>query len=403
MRPSAGYAAGFWFVAFAYTVLMGFGTAPAPLWPLYAARDGFGATTITVVSAMLAVGAAIGFLGLGHLSDSYGRRRVVVAALTVTLIAALLLTWWQGLAGLVTGRLLNGVGIGLMASTATAYLHDLYARAHQEASRTGMPEVVATGANLGGLALGPLIAGAVVLWTPHPLTVTQFGFAVVLAVCLLLALVTPETVEVSHTARCRPARFALRPGALGLYVSAVGLAFCSYALFGLVTALGAVMLRTEFRVSSAFVAGLAPFLMFSASALAELALAPLTPRRLLTVGAAAFPLGLALVVLSVYEVRLWLFLAATAVAGAGGGVLFRVCIDRSVRAAAPASRAGVLAVTFVAGYAGLGLPVVVFSVLAHHLGTPITMICFAAALTGGVAVSSLGRRSRRRASRHPPP
>ncbi|MEU8588499.1 MFS transporter [Streptomyces sp. NPDC048664] len=381
-------------MALAYTVLMAFGTAPAPLWPLYAERDGFGPTAITVVFAMLAVGAAVGFLGLGHLSDRLGRRRVVVAALAVAVGAALLLTWWEGLAGLVVGRLLNGVGIGLMASTATAYLHDLYARAHPRTARSGLPEAVATASGLGGLALGPLVAGAVAVGVPHPLTATQSGFAAALAVCLLLALLTPETVEVGRATRFRPARFALRPGARRLYISAVGFGFCSFALFGLVTALGAVLLHTEFHVSSAFVAGLAPFLMFSAAALAELALAPLPPRRLLAAGIAAFSLGLALVALSVHETGLWLFLTATAVAGAGGGVLFTVCVARSVAAAAPASRAGVLAVSFVAAYAGLGLPVVLFSVLVHHWGTPVTMVCFAAALVAGVAASA-GATARR--------
>lgn len=395
---TVGHRAGFWFVAAAFVVLMAFGTAPTPLWPLYAAQDGFGVTTITVVFAVLVGGAALGFLALGHLSDRLGRRRIVVPALAVTLAAALVLTWWQQLGGLITGRFLNGLGIGLMASTATAYLHDLYARAHPGRSGDALPEVVATAANLGGLALGPLVAGVVAQWVPHPLTVTQAGFAVALAVCLLLTLVTPETVDLGRSARRRPSRFALRPGGRALFVSSVGLGFCSFAVFGLVTALGAVMLHTEFDVSSAFVAGLTPFLMFIAAALAQLALAPLAPRRLLTVGTVAFPMGLALVALSVYGSRLWLFLAATAMAGAGAGVLFKACIGQSVSAAAPASRAGVLAVSFVVAYAGLGLPAVLFSVLIHHLGTPTTMVCFAAALSAGALVSTWGavRSGRRR-------
>ncbi|MFD8394469.1 hypothetical protein ACFV2N_36030 [Streptomyces sp. NPDC059680] len=35
----------------AFTVLMAFGTAPTPLWPLYEARDHFGATTVTATYA----------------------------------------------------------------------------------------------------------------------------------------------------------------------------------------------------------------------------------------------------------------------------------------------------------------------------------------------------------------
>lgn len=68
-RRRASHATGFWFVAVAFTALMAFGTAPTPLWPLYEARDHFGATTVTVAYASMVVGAAGAFLGLGHLSD----------------------------------------------------------------------------------------------------------------------------------------------------------------------------------------------------------------------------------------------------------------------------------------------------------------------------------------------
>ncbi|MCW7946219.1 multidrug transporter [Streptomyces hygroscopicus] len=379
---------GFWFVAAAFAVLMAFGTAPTPLWPLYAARDGFGVTTITVVFAVLVGGAALGFLALGHLSDRLGRRRIVVSALAVTLAAAVALTWWTTLPGLVVGRFLNGVGIGLMASTATTYLHDLYRRAHPDRSRAGLPEVVATAANLGGLALGPLVAGVIAQWVAHPLTVTQFGFAVALAVCLLLTLVSPETVDRTRTARHRPARFALRPGGLPAFVSAAGLGFSSFALFGLVNALGSVILHTELGISSAFVAGLAPFLMFIAAALAQLALAPLPARRLLAVGTMAFPAGLALVALSVYGSTPWLYLGATAVAGAGAGVLFKAGVAQSVTAADPASRAGVLAVYFVVAYAGMGLPTILFSEVIRHVSMQTTMICFAAVLSAVAVLST---------------
>ncbi len=274
--PGVTPGAGFWLVAAAFAVLMAFGTAPTPLWPLYAARDGFGPTTVTEVFAVLVGGAAFGFLAFGHLSDRFGRRRVVVAALGVGAAAALLLALWTDLPGLVVGRLLNGLAIGLMASTATTYLHDLYAREHPDRPGSTVPGVVSTAANLGGLALGPLVAGAIAQWVPHPLTVTQLGFAVAMTIALLLTLITPETVDRLAAAAARPGRFALRPGGRGVFASAAALGFFSFALFGLVSSLGAIMLHTRLGISSAFDAGLAPFLMFVAAAVGQLTLARLS-------------------------------------------------------------------------------------------------------------------------------
>ena len=60
---------------------MAFTTVPTPLWSLFARRDGFSSLTITVAFAAYAVAVAISLLLAGHLSDVYGRRRLLVPAL----------------------------------------------------------------------------------------------------------------------------------------------------------------------------------------------------------------------------------------------------------------------------------------------------------------------------------
>ncbi|MDX3852759.1 hypothetical protein [Streptomyces sp. AK02-01A] len=93
----------------------------------------------------------------------------------------------------------------------------------------------------------------------------------------------------------------------------------------------------------------------------------------------------ALVSLSLYHPALWLYLVAVAVAGAGAGTLFKGGVVRAASVAAPGSRAGVLAVYFVVGYVGMGLPSILFSVLITRLSMETTMIGFAAVLSVGAA------------------
>ncbi|MGH3261412.1 MAG: hypothetical protein ACRDNS_05385, partial [Trebonia sp.] len=45
---------GFWSVATAFAVILGFSAVPTPLYGLYAARDGFGSLTITIIYAVYA-------------------------------------------------------------------------------------------------------------------------------------------------------------------------------------------------------------------------------------------------------------------------------------------------------------------------------------------------------------
>ncbi|MFG3590829.1 hypothetical protein [Streptomyces sp. NPDC047990] len=103
-RRRASHTTGLWFVAVAFAVLMAFGTAPTPLWPLYKARDHFGATTVTVAYVPMVVIAAAAFLGMGHLSDRLGRRRIIAPALLVGIVASVVTDRVAGPAGADRGQ-----------------------------------------------------------------------------------------------------------------------------------------------------------------------------------------------------------------------------------------------------------------------------------------------------------
>lgn len=383
----ASHHLGFWFAAVAFMVLMAFGTAPTPLWPLYAARDGFGTTTMTIAFTGLVAGAAVSFLTLGHLSDRFGRRRVIVPALLVGLAAAVVLIAWPTLPGLLTGRVLNGVGVGLMASTATTYLHDLHREAHPDQRFSALPATVATAANLGGLALGPLVAGIMAQWAPAPLVTTQVAFAAAMAVCLVLVLSSPETVDRELQEQQRPSRFALLPGARRAFAAAAAMGFFSFALLGFVSSLGATMIHDRLHIDSHLVTGLTPFLMFTSAAVAQLAAARLGLPRTLRIGAVVFPIGLTLTALSLYHPALWLLLIAVSVAGAGAGLLFKSGVTIGATVAVPASRAGVLSVYFVIGYIGMGVPSILFTIATRYIELGSAVIVLATVLAIGAAVS----------------
>ncbi|MEV6284499.1 MFS transporter [Kribbella sp. NPDC051770] len=383
---------GFWFVAAAFFTLMAFGTAPTPLWPIYQVRDHFGATTVTVAFAAMVVGAATSFRLLGHLSDRLGRRRIIVPALLTGIASAVVLAAWPALPGLIIGRVLTGVAVGLMASTATAYLTDLYHEARPGDPSSPVPALVATAANLGGLALGPLVAGALAQWAPAPVHTAYVVFGVLMVVLLGLVLTSPETVDTDLTEQDRPVRFAVRPGRRTEFVAAAAVGFFAFALMGLFSSLGAIIVRGQLGITSYFVAGLAPFTAFAASAIAQLALGKQSQRAVLVTGTLLFPIGLALTALSLYQPSLGLILTAAALAGAGAGLLFKSAVTQTAIAAQPASRAGVLAAFFVIAYFGMGLPSIAFSLVIQHVALRPSMIGFAAVLSIGTVLAVASSR-----------
>ncbi|MGH1526394.1 MFS transporter [Leifsonia sp. L25] len=104
---------------------------------------------------------------IGHLSDWAGRRRMVLIAVLVEILAAALFLVWNDISGLIVARTLSGIGVGALTASATAHLSELRAVARPEEGPR-LAGTVSTVVNTGGLALGPLIGGAFAQFLPAP-------------------------------------------------------------------------------------------------------------------------------------------------------------------------------------------------------------------------------------------
>ena len=122
-HPDRGrYGFGFWAVAFAFTALMAFTTVPTPLWSLFARRDGFSSLTITVAFAVYAVAVAISLVLAGHLSDVYGRRRLLAPAIALNVVAGVVFVLDGVLIGAGDGTYLAWAGLAVLAVYAPVVL-----------------------------------------------------------------------------------------------------------------------------------------------------------------------------------------------------------------------------------------------------------------------------------------
>src|ERR1700750_1470096 len=100
---------------------MAFATMPSPLYGLYRTRDDLSAFTITVVYAIWAAGTIAALLAVPAVAARIGRKGVMLTAVATMIASAALLASWKSLAGLLIGRLLTGVAVGLVAATAFTY------------------------------------------------------------------------------------------------------------------------------------------------------------------------------------------------------------------------------------------------------------------------------------------
>jgi MFS family permease len=372
--PSRHHAASFWAIGAVFATAMAFSTVPTPLYAFYRAQDGFSTFMVTVVFAAYAVG-VIGSLFLaGHVSDWYGRRPLLLGALTVEAVAAGLFLTWTSLAGLIVARVVTGVGVGLVTATATAALGELHAVARPGAGRM-RADRVAVAANLGGLALGPLIAGALAQWVAAPVTVPYVLFLGLLAASFGAVLLAPETVALETRPRYRPQRVTVPRSARALYFTVAAAAFVAFAIFGLFTSVSASFLAGELHRTSPLLAGAVTFGVFAAGALAQILTAGLAPPRLVNRGLAVMSAGALAVTVAVTVTSLTGFVGGGLVAGFGVGMLFKGALATVVSITPADSRGEALAGLFLAAYAGLVVPVL-------GIGAATLEVSLATALTG---------------------
>ena len=153
-RPGVPGRVAFWLLAFVFAATMLGTTLPTPLYDIYQAQWHFSAAIVTVTFAVYAAGVLLTLLLTGRTSDQAGRKPVLAAALGCSALSTVVFILAPNVGVLMAGRILSGFSAGLMTGTATATLTELI-----PASASRRASLVATAANMGGLGLGPLIAG----------------------------------------------------------------------------------------------------------------------------------------------------------------------------------------------------------------------------------------------------
>ncbi|WP_232789861.1 MFS transporter, partial [Streptomyces jeddahensis] len=142
-------------------VVMAASSAPSPLYGLYQQQWHFGTATSTVVYACYALGAILTLLLAGGLAEHLGTQRTIVVALATIVASFLTFLLATGAWALCLARLIQGVGVGLLTSSAGSALADLHRdRSHQAAAAAN------SAATSTGIALGAVFSGLAVQFAP---------------------------------------------------------------------------------------------------------------------------------------------------------------------------------------------------------------------------------------------
>lgn len=393
--PAAGrHHFGYWATAAIYLSLQAFTTVPSPLYARYADRDHLTPLVITLVYAAYAVGVTVSLICAGHLSDTFGRRPVLAAALAVDAVSAATFIARPDLPGLVTARVLCGLAVGVTASTATAYLGELFV-AHRPPDQTRGLQLLSTAVAIGGLGVGPLLTGIVAEIVGHPLLTPYVAMLVIFAAGATALSFAPETraravplppYRVQHVSVPRQQRRT--------YAAALAGVATVFALFGLFVGLAGTILGQRLGHTSILLTGVLLFVVYATGVASVAVTIRLSHQRQLIAAGALMISGLVLLALSVWLTSVptaWfvtVFVCAGSLIGAGGSTLFTVSLGAATRVSPKDRAAETLAGFFLAGYVALSAPVIGVGLALQHFSLRNTLTSFAV-LVGVAACSTL--------------
>lgn len=365
---------------------------PSPLYGRYAAAWHFSALTTTLVFSAYAVSALLGLLVAGPLTDSRGRRPVLLASAVGVLAGLVVFMTAHGLLALFVARALHGFSIGAAVVAAGAALIDIRP---DDAARAGRLSGIAFGLGMGSGALGSALLAQLL---PFPL-VTPYVVTAVVVVAILVGLaLMPETHAQPTRARLRIARPSVPAHISGDFgFSALGAA-ASWVVLGVYLSIFPGLAAAETGVHALVFGGVVVASMAVAGSVTQWLAQGIPAKRMALIGDA----GMAVVMLAsiplVLSGHAALVIGTSVVLGVFFGMAFSGSLRHLNSVMPPEHRGGVISAFYLLCYTALGVPTVLAGAAATRWSLEHTYVGFAAvvALLCVVAagVGAVGSRTR---------
>ena len=387
-RASAPYELGqrtsFWVAAGVVAHTLWTSAAPAMTYPLFAEEWHLTHTVTTGIFAIYPIVVAAVLVGFGDVSDYVGRRAAMLWGVGASLVGALLFAVAPDVLWLFAGRAFMGIGVGLTAGPSTAAMVEFSGQGTGKRAAT-----ITTTAQAAGFAAALLLGGALIQFAPLPTRLNFWVLFAVLAALFAAAWFLPRHTGNEAHGRWRP-KFPVIPNHLrNVFAVAATAVSAAYTHGVLILSLGGEVARDLVGSPNTLVNGAALSLFAIASAVVGIGARKLQPPAAMIGGAAASVAGMALLAAAIARHHLPIFLAATAISGAGYSLLFFGGLA-TINSAAPAEhRGGVLSAIYLLAYVSLGAVSLLLGAVAtaHGLGFAVNFGAGVIALLSAITVA----------------
>lgn len=386
----------YWLVGYAILSLMVGTQMPAPLYEVYRREWDFSPGVLTLIFSTYAFFLVPSLLFFGALSDSVGRRRVLITGIAVAACGSAVFAVASGTTWLFVARAIQGVAVGMVSGVGAAALIEL-----QPKGDRAVAALAATVATVGGGALGPILAGTLAQYGPWPKTLPYlFHLGMLFPALIGLVWAVPETSgkglkRIPEWGLWRLQRPHLPAVIRRPFAIASATSFVAWAGTALFLSLAPSYVSVLLDIENPMVGGGVIFLVSAASLAAQLACRGASPQRLMVSGLILLATGLCGFVLAVPTHSFLLLLGSSLASGCGQGLAFMGAMTLVSQVAPPERRGDILSGFYVASYLGVGLPILGAGFGAGWIGLYPAMVIFAALVaTSGLLLAFVATTDR---------
>ena len=361
-----------------------------PLLIMYRDAAGYSVLTVDAFLGAYVVGVVPTLLLAGRLCARWGRRPLMIAGTTASLLASVLLALGEaGPVPIFAGRFCTGTAVAIAMAVGSTWVKELSEPPFDDATAGTGARRAAMSLTL-GFGLGAGVAGVLAQWAPLPMELPYVVHGVLTIVALTLLPRVPETVRGGTGNHVSFLRAAWHPRFLRVVLPMAPWIFGSAGVaYAIMPQLVGDRLGTWGLAYST--------LLTVATLLTGAAVQPIAKRldrrtdaRAVVVSMVVMSGGLAFSVVAAVERSPWLALGAAILLGAAYGVAVVAGLLEIQRLARPEDLAGLTGVYYALAYIGFLLPTVL-AVAAHVFGYPWllgALVVIAVAGTVTIAASS---------------
>lgn len=320
-------------------------TIPSGLYSIYQRDWGLGSSSTVVFFSFYVVGVVIALL-FGHVSDTVGRKPVILTCVGLSLASSVTFTLTTNFPGLCIARTLSGLSVGLCTGAFTAAL--------QEAISPALGALLSTIYTSLSLALGPLFGAFIALHSGLPLRIPFIIYGILTVIAGALVLLITETLENREWLRLN-VQIGVPKNLVSAFIPfavAIGVAYGTNGLFQSVVPLSMKGLGVSSQLGMAFTT----FLMLAVSAATQIGMAFLPREPSLAAGMIILVVGLGSTAVSLIIGEPIVAWFGICISGIGQGISFRTSLAGTAELSPRSDKAKTVSTYYVVGYVATAVP-----------------------------------------------